>query len=74
MKVEMANQRSHAFPTATTCREKKTNRSMNNNNNNKTFETMFSTEWKSAHLFIGSMSAQENDTQCQRCGAEFAIV
>ena len=71
MKAEMANQRSHAFSTATTCRAKKkyrgkkTCRAKNNKNSNQRIEILFSTDRKSAQPFAGSMSAQGNDTQCQ---------
>ena len=44
MKVEMANQRSHAFPIETACKAKKTCRAKNNNNNNQTVEKLFSAE------------------------------
>ena len=68
----MANQLSHSFPTTTTLMQKKTCVVKNNKNKKQSVETLFSTEGKSAHLFIGSMSTQGNDTQCQRCSMEVA--
>ena len=72
MKAEMVNQRSHAFPTTTTHIEKK-HAEKRTLTITKGLQHWISTEGKSAHLFIGSMSAQGKDTKCQRCGAVVAV-